>query len=91
MVIKNELYIVYRQDIEGRNTSPHYFFDKRHACEYAMACKGKLAYNIPPVCHITIVYNTKNLDINRYAQSYRVLSDDEILYYAKGVDKNETT
>ena len=85
-VVKNELYIVYGQDMEGRDVTPHYFFDKQCACEYAIASKGKIAYNIPTVCQITIVYNTENIDVNRYAHNYHTLSEDDIKHYAKGDD-----
>lgn len=84
MITKNEIYIVYGQDMEGRDTTPHYFFDKQHACEYAMACKGKIAYGMPTVYQITIVYNTDNIGINRYAHSPRMLSEDEIQCCVKG-------
>lgn len=86
MVIKNKLYIVYGQDMEGRDVTPHYFFDKRHACEYAIASKGKIAYGMPTVCQITIVYNTENINVNRYAHDFHTLSEDEIQCYAKEDD-----
>lgn len=83
MVVKNKLYIVYGQDMEGRNVSPHYFFEKRHACEYAMASKGKIAYNIPAVYQVDIVYNTENVDVDRYANSVHIIPADEVQHYAK--------
>ena len=49
MIVKNEIYIVYGQDIEGNDVSPHYFLNKSHACKYAIATKGKIAYNMPTV------------------------------------------
>ena len=84
MIIKTKIYIVYGQDMEGRDTTPHYFFDKRYACEYAMACKGKIAYGIPTICEITVVFNTEDIGINKYAHSLRELSENEIQCYAKG-------
>lgn len=83
-VIKNKLYIVYGQNEDGRDVTPHYFFDKQHACEYAIASKGKIAYGIPNVCQITIVYNPENINVNMYAHTYHTLSEDEIQCYAKG-------
>lgn len=83
MVIKNEIYIVYRQSMEGRNTSPHYFLDKHHACKYAVVTKGKIAYNMPEVHKVTTVYNTENLGVNTYADSVTILSEEEIQQCAK--------
>lgn len=83
MIVKNEIYIVYGQDIEGNDVSPHYFLDKRHACKYAIATKGKIAYNMPTVCQITIIYNTDKINVNKYGESYHTLSEDEIQHYAK--------
>jgi hypothetical protein len=83
MIVKNEIYIVYGQDIEGRDVAPHYFINKQHACKYAVATKGKIAYNMPTVCQITIVYNTDKINVNTYGESYRTLSEDEIRCCAK--------
>lgn len=83
MVIKNEIYIVYGQTMEGRNTSPHYFLDKHHACKYAVVTKGKIAYNMPEVHKVTTVYNTENLGVNTYADSVTILSEEEIQQCAK--------
>ena len=83
MIVKNEIYIVYGQDMDGRDVSPHYFLDGRHACKYAIATKGKIAYNMPTVCQITIVYNTDEINVNKYGHSYHTLSEDEIRCYAK--------
>lgn len=84
MVIKNTIYIVYGQDVEGRDVSPHYFLDKCDACKYAIVSKGKLAYGMPTVCTVTIVYNTDNISLNKYTQSVHVLSQSEIQRYADG-------
>lgn len=83
MIVKNEIYIVYEQDMEGRNVLPRHFLDRQHACKYAIATKGKIAYNMPTVCQITIVYNTDEINVDKYAQSYHTLSEDEIQCYAK--------
>ena len=72
--------------MEGRDVSPHYFFNKRHACEYAIACKGKIAYGMPTVCQITIVYNTDDISINKHGQSYRNISENEIQCCVKGAE-----
>lgn len=84
MIVKNKIYIVYGQDIEGRNTSPHYFLNKHHACKYAIASKGKIAYGTPMVCQITTIYNTENLSVNTYGNSFSIISEDEVKRYAKG-------
>ena len=86
MAIKNIIYIVYGQDMEGKDVSPHYFLDKRHACKYAIASKGKIAYGMPTVCQITTVYTIENIGVDRYANSFHTLSENEIQYYAKGDD-----
>lgn len=86
MIIKNTIYIVYGQDMEGRNVSPRYFLDKRYACGYAISSKGKIAYGMPTVYKVTIVYNTDDISIDRHSQSVRTLSESEIQRCAKGAD-----
>lgn len=86
MVVKNEIYIVYGQDMEGRDVSPHYFLDKYYACRYAMSSKGKIAYGMPTVYRITIVYNTDNISADKHSQSVYTLSQSEIERYADGYD-----
>ena len=84
MIIKNEIYIVYGQDMEGRSVSPHYFLDRHHACKYAVASKGKIAYGTPEVRKITAIYNTKNISVNTYGNAVDVIPEDEVQRYAKG-------
>ena len=84
MVIKNEIYIVYGQDNEGRSVSPHYFLDRCHACKYAVASKGKIAYGLPEVRKITAIYNTENIGVNTYGNGVEILSADKVERYAKG-------
>ena len=83
MIVKNEIYIVYGQDNEGRSVSPHYFLDRHHACEYAVASKGKIAYSMPEVRQITVIYNTENIGVNSYGNSVNILSEDAVQRYAK--------
>ena len=84
MVVKNKIYIVYGQDNEGRNVSPHYFLDRLHACKYAVASKGKIAYGTPQVYEITAMYNTENISVNTYGNVIDIISEDEVQRYAKG-------
>ena len=86
MIIKNTIYIVYGQDMDGRDVSPHYFLDKRYACEYAISSKGKIAYGMPTVYQVTIVYNTDDVSIDKHSQSVRTLSESEIQRCANGDD-----
>lgn len=83
MIVKHKIYIVYGQTMEGKRTSPHYFFDKHHACKYAIASKGKIAYNMPEIHEVTTEYNTENLSVDTYANSVTILSEEEIQQCAK--------
>lgn len=86
MIVKNKIYIVYGQDMEGRNVSPHYFLNRCHACKYAIASKGKIAYGIPEVRKITAIYNTENINVNTYGNAVDIIPEDEVQRYAKGAD-----
>lgn len=86
MVVKNEIYIVYGQDIEGRDLSPHYFFDKYDACKYAVSSKGKIAYGMPTVYQVTVVYNTDDISVDKHSQSVRTLPESEIQHCVNGDD-----
>ena len=85
MIVKNTIYIVYGQDMDGRDVSPHYFLDKHYACGYAISSKGKIAYGMPTVYEVTIVYNTDVITIDKHSQSVRTLSENEIQHCVKGV------
>ena len=83
MISSNDIYIVYGQDMEGRNVTPYYFLDKRDACKFAMENYGRMAYGIPTVCCVTASYDTNNMWFRKYNDYHHNLSKDEIQRYAK--------
>lgn len=83
MIVSNDVYIVYGQDIEGRDAEHYYFLDKIDACKFAMENYGRMAYGIPTVRQITASYDTNNMWFRKYDDCCHTLSKDEIQHYAK--------
>ena len=82
MRVINELYIVYSQDVEGRDCTPYYFADVVDACYFAIINEGKMAYGIPTVQKITQCYDTDNMIRYNAGKFYYELSKEEIIKYA---------
>lgn len=82
MRVINELYIVYSQDVEGRDCTPYYFADVVDACYFAIVNEGKMAYGILTVQKITQCYDTHNMYRHNTDKIYCELSKEEIIKYA---------
>ena len=83
MLVQNEIYIVYGEDSGGRSNEPYYFFNKRHACKFAIENKEKMAYGIPKVCKVVTNYNTYDMYYRKCENYYQNLSIFEIQQCAK--------
>lgn len=83
MRVRNELYIVYSQDVEGRDCTPYYFSEVVDACYFAVVNKGKMAYGMPTVEKIVQSYDTNNMSRHNTDKCYYELSVEEIEKFAK--------
>ena len=83
MRVRVEIYQVWMQNIEGRDSHAYYFTDVVDACAFAVANEGRIAYRLPSVIKVVTGYNTKDLGYPNVGECYYELSEEEIRSYAR--------
>lgn len=83
MRVRTEIYQVWGEDVEGRPIHAYHFTEVVDACAFAVANKGRIAYQLPSVVKVVTTYDTKDLSRHNIGECYYELSETQIKEFAK--------